>query len=87
MENKIGPMITARIQPVQIIIQHQGKPGQGVPETSLRGSQCPDDIGRGEAGLDMAVPQHIGVIVVMDKIESPYLIENQEGGKDKQERK
>ena len=43
MEDKVGDMIAPGIQTIELIIEHQRKPGQGMPEIGISGAESPTD--------------------------------------------
>jgi hypothetical protein len=78
MEDEVGDMITAGIQTVELIIEHQRKPGQGMPEIGISGTECPANGFKRDAGPDMIVFGHVNIIINIDEFKLNNLIEDGE---------
>jgi len=78
MQNQVGQMIAAGIQPIELIIHHQGQPGQGMPEISIRGTEGPAEAVNRNAGLDVIVLDNVNIVVNVDKFRLNNPVENGE---------
>ena len=78
MQDEVGDMISAGIQTVELVIEHQGKPGQGMPEIGISGGECPTNGFKRDAGPDMIVFGHVNIIVNIDEFKLNNLIEDGE---------
>jgi len=63
MEDEIGHVISAGMQTVELIIQHQRQPGKRVPEFSLHCAESPADAFCGYTGAEMVIFGNIGNII------------------------
>jgi len=43
MQDEVGDMITPGVQAIELIIEHQRKPGQGMPEIGIGCAESPTD--------------------------------------------
>jgi len=73
VQNQIRDMVSAGMQSVKLVIEHQGQPGQGMPEFRVGGAECPDNALRCNAGLDVMVFCDIDIVVNIDKVKLLHL--------------
>ena len=81
MQDKIGYMISAGIKTIELIIEHQGEPGQRMPEFGVGGAECPANSIRRNAGLDMTVFCDINIIIEIDEVKLIHLPVNSKRNK------
>ena len=86
MKKQAGHVMWARIQSVELTVQHVGEPGDRMPVAFFRGSGGPDDIAKCQPGFDMQVFENIFRIIEVDKIMISYLAIHAQGGDDKKQR-
>ena len=66
-------MIAAGIQTVKLIIEHEGKPGQRMPEFGIGCAKRPaKSIGR-DSGLNVIIFRDVNMIIEIDKTILIYL--------------
>jgi len=76
VQNQIREVVSSGIETVKFIIEHQGQPGQGMPEFRVGGAEGPDDALRRDAGLNVMVVCDIDIVVNIDKVKFTYLQKN-----------
>jgi hypothetical protein len=78
MQDKVGCVITARIHAVKLIIEHQGKPGQRMPEFGIGCAKRPAKSIERDSGLNVIVFRYVNMIIEIDKTIVIYLPVNSE---------
>ena len=80
VQQDIGEMIAARIEPPELMVDHQGDPGQGMPEAGVGGRQCPPRRCRRQSGQHLGFFDHIDMVVEKDEIEGGQAPEHRQDG-------
>ncbi len=78
MQDKVGQMIPAGIQAVKLIVEHQGQPGQRMPELCIGCAERPANSIQCNSGLDVTV---LGDIYKVINIDEGILIDLPENSK------
>jgi len=67
VQNQIRDMIPSGMETVKFIIEHQGQPGQGMPEFRVGGAEGPDNALRRDAGLNIEIFRNVDKIIEINK--------------------
>ena len=80
VEEDIGEVMAAGIQPVKLAVEHVGEPGQRMPVADVAISKRPLNSPPTQALADLGIVVHISRIIVVDKLVSQCLAENHPDG-------
>ena len=69
MQDEVGYMISAGIETIELVIEHQRNPGQVMPEFGVGCGKCPADSIRENTGLDMIIFGYINLIIEIYELE------------------
>lgn len=73
MKQQAGQVMSPRIHPPELNIQHVGQPCYGVPIAHLNAGKGPGYVFRGDSGQYMGVHGYIVCVIISNKIESPHV--------------
>jgi hypothetical protein len=76
VKHHIGKVVPACVQPVQLRVEHVRDRGQRMPILGMNVSECPTDVGEGNAAGDPGVLIDVARIVVINEIEPQCLIKD-----------
>ena len=76
VEEDIGEMMPAGMQPIKLAVQHVRNPGQRMPVGGVDMGKCPDDPLERQTPGNFRVFIYVKVVVVVDKLVTQCLAEN-----------
>src|SRR5438132_8445290 len=79
MPKQVGDVIACRVEPVKLVIQLERQPGERMPVGVVRGAERPPGASPAQACLNVRVPRHVTMIVVIEKFAGADLPEGGQG--------
>ena len=68
MQDETRQMHLARAATEELVVEHVGNPGQGMPVASVTGGEGPAERGQSEATLNVQIPGHVFHIIIADQL-------------------
>src|ERR1700730_14769065 len=72
-------MMSARIQAVNLAVQHMGNPSQGLPVGGMNMCEGPGSSFECQTPGDLSVFEHIGVVIIINELVAKRLAEDEPG--------